>query len=155
MTETEWLSCADAGPMLRFASKSMTRRRRVVFGVACCRRVDAFLDSYSRGLLDAIERSADVRLSAKKRRALSDDAMAYADGLSYRMGTPEGCARWLAASAVWAASEADTGRAAHEAASAVALAKEDPSTFDLGRQGPPGPAYCTERMAQADLTRCL
>src|ERR1700722_5713650 len=91
--------------MLRFAAPDASRRKCKLFCVACCLRLGSLLPADSLEMLLAVEQSADSELSPDEATALSDDAMAYADGLSWHMGTPIGCADWLAATAVWDASE--------------------------------------------------
>src|SRR4051794_3660167 len=103
MTEAEWLASDDPQAMLKFVALYTSRRKERLFAVACCRRVDHFLGARGQEMLTMFEQAADCSLTVPQWTSLSDDAMAWADGLSWHMGTPVGCARWNAANAVWAA----------------------------------------------------
>src|SRR4051812_3777846 len=116
MTESEWLACVDPKMMLDFVPGKACERKIKLFCASCSWRLHRFLSDYSRHILSVVERAADIELSSDEFTSLSDDAMAYADGLSYHMGTPEGCAQWLAASAVWSASESDAFQTSLDAA---------------------------------------
>jgi hypothetical protein len=152
MTEVEWLACNDSMRMLDFLRASASDRKMRLFACACCWRLESMLPEKARQLLSAVELSADVRLSASEMNALSDEAMAYSDGLSYQMGDPDGCARWLTSSAVWHASESNALQTCLDAARAVEIAQEDPADFDLG-PALPSKGDLAERRAQADLLR--
>src|SRR5262249_14242436 len=77
------------------------------------------------------------------------------DGLSYRMGSPEGCARWLAANAAWDASDRNAAQAAYHAACAFECSRKDPTTFDVTVPGAPMEGDPNERWAQIELLRCI
>jgi hypothetical protein len=156
MTEEEWLTSGNPGAMIRFASNHSSVRKRRLFAVACCGRVGNMLDDYCRGLLIRAESAADRPVSSAEHNDLINDLMAHADGLSYRMGTPSGCARWYVASAVWCAADGDNAIGAADCiANAVQTAKLDPLTFDVTRPGPPLTGDPVERVAQAALLRCI
>src|SRR5260370_31214534 len=100
MTEQQWLTCPEPDLMLTYLRPRMPERKLLLFACACCWRLQPLLDHESQQLLSVVERSADIRPSAAEINAVRDDAMGSADALSYRMGHPDGCARWLAAEAV-------------------------------------------------------
>ena len=59
MTEAEWLTCTDPGPMLEFLERRGSRRKLQLFGVACCRRAWSLsTDARHRDAVEAAERSA-------------------------------------------------------------------------------------------------
>jgi hypothetical protein len=155
MTEADWLRCDNPEPMLRFAAKYISRRKELLFAVACCRRLRPWLDRYTAGLLDAVERWADEPLTVEEHNELANNALAKADGLSYRCGTPEGCARWLAGDAVYDASDRNPFGAAHGAACVVEVARQDPATFDVTKPGPLAQGDPAERCIQVALLHCL
>lgn len=155
MTESEWLACEDPDDMLRFLDGTMSWRKKVLFCVACCRRLDEFLSDYGRQQLAVLERSANRALSSKKKSQMYNDAMASADSRSYQMGSPEGCARWLAATTLYFAISANCGGTVYNAARAVQAAQSDPDTFDLTKPGPPMPGNAAELVAHAQMLRCI
>lgn len=155
MTEAEWLACTDPKPMLELLRDREYKRKVKLFCVACCWRLQQFLSEYSQQMLSAIEGSADIDSSLADASALSNDAMAYADGLSYRVGSPEGCAHWLAASAVWQASESNAFQTSLDAALAIECSLEDPGTFNVSIPAPASSGNVAELVAQAVLLRCI
>lgn len=153
MTEEEWLTSTDPETMIQFVSPYTSRRKERLFAVACCRRLGDLLDLYCCELLTRIEASAEQPLSVAEREELINDAMAHADFLSYKMGTPIGSARWQAANAVWAAAEGHHWRVIDESADAVTTSRLDPETYDVSVPGPPTVGDPIELAAQADLLR--
>jgi len=60
MTEAEWLACADPWPMLNHLAAALRRRKRLLFTVACCRRLGSQPSGGpTRPLLGVAERFAD------------------------------------------------------------------------------------------------
>ena len=56
MTEAEWMACNDPTPMLKHLGGKTTGRKRLLFGVACCRAIrDLLTDNRSRMALEAVE----------------------------------------------------------------------------------------------------
>jgi hypothetical protein len=82
VTEQEWMTCNDPGPMLDFLQGKATDRKMRLFAVACCRRVWYLLsDERSRSAVHAAEHYADglttpAELTAAQRQAM----LAYIDG---------------------------------------------------------------------------
>jgi hypothetical protein len=64
MTEAEWLAATNPRPLLEFVRASTSNRKRRLFGVACCRRLDSVLEDpqYCKAL-KAAERYADGRMN--------------------------------------------------------------------------------------------
>jgi hypothetical protein len=60
MTESEWLTCKDPGPMLEFLRGKVSDRKLRLFACACCRRVWHLLDDpAARQTVELTERVAD------------------------------------------------------------------------------------------------
>ena len=60
MTESEWLACGDAGPMLEFIEGAASNRKLRLFAVACCRASrQLMLNEGHRGALDVAGRFAE------------------------------------------------------------------------------------------------
>jgi hypothetical protein len=72
MTETEWLSCNDPTPMLRFLQGKASDRKLRLFAVACCRRLPFLLTGPARPLLDTLDRGAEGQLSLQEIDDASD-----------------------------------------------------------------------------------
>lgn len=153
MTEQEWLASRDPMMMLEFITRYSSRRKQQLFAVGCCRRLGALLCDQSDQRLVLVERAADTPISDPEWSDLNDDAMCLADGLSWRMGSPEGSARWNAANAVWSIIDHDAISVVLNAARAVEDAARDPVTFDVSRPDPPSIGDPVERAAQSDLLR--
>ena len=149
MREAEWNVCTDPQEMLEFLRGKASKRKVNLFCVACCWRLQRLLSDYSKQNLSAVERSADIKPSFGEFTALSDDAMAYADGLSNRAGTPAGYAHWLAAQAVVDASNSNGFDTSLGAACAVECIEAD------AVPAPPSNGDLAERLAQAFLLRCI
>jgi hypothetical protein len=139
--------------MLRFVCRYTSRRKERLFAAACCWRLGNLLSGYCCELLTRIESAADHPLSVTGTEELINGAMAHADGLSWKMGTPIGSAHWLAANAVWDAAEGKAIGVVDQAADAVTTSKLDPGAYDAAAPGPPTIGDPTELAAQADLLR--
>src|ERR1043165_735643 len=59
MTESEWLSCTDPGPMLEFLRDRASDRKLRLFAVACCRSLPYSKDDRFQHALEASEGYAD------------------------------------------------------------------------------------------------
>jgi hypothetical protein len=132
--ETEWLACADPGPMLKFLQDSISDRKRRLFAAACCRRFAHRLGPAAEGLQVA-ERFADGEADAQARKAVRGALLA-----------PRGLVQDRHAAARQAVSEALTRKASEAARFGSALA-----AYLVGSGG----KYADERAAQADLLRDL
>jgi hypothetical protein len=67
MTESEWLTCTDPTPMIRFLElgRRGSCRKLRLFGAACCRRVFPFVnDERTRQVVETAEDYADGRIGA-------------------------------------------------------------------------------------------
>jgi hypothetical protein len=63
MTESEWQTCADPGPMLAFLRRGASERKLRLFAVACSRRmVHLVTDDSGRRAITLAERFADRRV---------------------------------------------------------------------------------------------
>jgi hypothetical protein len=155
MNEADWLACQNADTMLNFVLPQLSPRKQLLFSVACCRRHESLLTDESRQILVTLERSADMPLSFSDANELSSEALAHADDLSWHMGTPHGCALWLAANAVHEVSEGYAGSASLKIAEAIECAGKDPETFDVRKPGKPALADPKERIAQTVVLRCI
>jgi hypothetical protein len=162
MTEAEWIACTDPMLMLQFLARNHNflarnhnKRKALCFSTACCRRLQSLLDEYTCGILSALSGATEVTLSLSEIEAFSNDALAHTDSLSYLKGNPAGCSRWLAAYAVYYASEGNAAGAALRAAQAIECVGKDPAHFNVAVPGPPSLGDPTERTAQVALLRCV
>jgi hypothetical protein len=155
MTEQAWLECTDPAPMLEFLSSKANKRKTLCFSTACCRRVQSLLTVYGEGILSTLERAADIPLPPAELDSLANDALAHTDGLSYHMGTPAGCAQWLASYAVFHAAEGNATGASLDAARAIECSRADPAHFNIRTPAPPSPGDPVERGLQTSLLRCV
>jgi hypothetical protein len=85
MTESEWNACANPEPMLTFLRAHNSGRKRRLFAVACCRRVEQWMPPDSRTAVEVAERYADGLASESEREAawmaagpVQDEAPSYA-----------------------------------------------------------------------------
>src|SRR5262245_55138064 len=74
MTETEWLTGSDPGPMLGCLDGRMSERPARRFGVACCRRLTPLLSGAFANSLRVAERFADGEAGTRDRIAARDAA---------------------------------------------------------------------------------
>ncbi len=130
MTEAEWQTCDDPGPMLAFLGPRMSDRKRRLFAVACCRRVERlFFSEYSVKALDLADRLADGLAKESQRARLYGK---YAEEVEDRANWwySDSHCRYLADAATvnTISPKADAIKASDRTASAVAL--ESASEFE-------------------------
>jgi hypothetical protein len=134
MTEAEWLACVDPDRLLRFARRlaASSRRKHLLFNVACCRRLWPVLPHAARAYVEAVEAFAEGEGGNERLATALAEARVLEDGSPY------------ADHAVYAAlaTARSNGESSRAAVSAVRLR--------LGDDG-----YDTERRAQCDLLRDL
>jgi len=84
MTTSEWQSCSDPMPMLRFLHNKASERLFLLFACACCRRVwDYLSDDRSRRTVEEVERFADGLISLDELQpTLRQQELAYEEFLS-------------------------------------------------------------------------
>ncbi|HKA06105.1 MAG TPA: hypothetical protein VKD71_02525, partial [Gemmataceae bacterium] len=76
MTEKEWLTWADARPMLKFLGKQIGVRKLRLFGVECCKRLTRILDPRGKSALETAEHYAEGLCSADDLETARTAAMA-------------------------------------------------------------------------------
>jgi hypothetical protein len=79
MTEQEWLASSDPRPMLDFLQGRPSDRKLRLFAVACCQRVEPFLGSKSRQLVQLAEEFADGLVSEAELRSVNHNYCADED----------------------------------------------------------------------------
>jgi hypothetical protein len=149
VTEIEWLNSADTDQMLAFlhTSERVSERKGRLFAVACCRRVwHLLVHEVSREAVEVGERFADGLASDGERY---DAYEATNDVWELTVGIHPDAAAEAAEAPLAAVEEAPSEfRADIPAAFAVGWVN---ATNDL----PDPSAVADERMAQADLLRCI
>jgi len=83
MFESRWLECKRPAPMLRYVAERASRRKRLLFVAACCRRLWPWLrGDASRRAVEELERQADAsrpRSPSQAVRALARSAVSAAE----------------------------------------------------------------------------
>lgn len=83
MLESRWLECKRPTPMLRYVAERASRRKRLLFVAACCRRLWPWLrDDASRQAIEELERLADApraRSPSQSVRALARRGVSAAE----------------------------------------------------------------------------
>jgi hypothetical protein len=75
MTEEEWLTCADLGPMLQCIGAGSGPRKLRLFALACCSRIDHLItDPRSRAALAFANRHVEVAVNQQKGRSAIEKA---------------------------------------------------------------------------------
>lgn len=95
MTEAEWLTCTDPGPMLEYLKGRASERKLRLFGVACCRLVWHLLDEIGKKAVECAERMADGQTTADEHEQMENLSWWGADGLNYE-DDPIWLAGWAA-----------------------------------------------------------
>lgn len=107
MTETEWLSCADPKPMLRFLSAQAGDRKLRLFACACCRRIwPALTDERCRRAVEVRELYEDGMASEFDLAAAQDAARAARHELRYPLRYVENAESLPESAPAWAAGAA-------------------------------------------------
>jgi hypothetical protein len=135
MTEADWLACNDPTPMLAYLRGTASYRKRLLFGVACCRRVwHQLQDARSHRVIEVAERFVDGSSTEEEMEAARSDAALVFQKRDYeRMSW----AASLAAMAAWLASYGSPRATARAAAAS--------QTWTQGHESEEGP--------QCDLIR--
>lgn len=76
MTEEDWLTGANAQPLLEFIGGKMSPRKLRLFAVACCRRLDELFTEDSRQALEVAERLAEGLVDKRTRKRARRNALA-------------------------------------------------------------------------------
>ena len=154
MTDTEWLACTDAQPLLDFLRDSgkLSERKARLFAVACAHHVWPWLlDERSRKAVEVSERYAEGLVGRKALNAVRREAFAAS-----KSPLPSSCYRGYARGSEHAAVVAlnvcmNTKRyGCQELTRATAGCASSLVAHVLGDAAEP-----TERKAQCDLLRCL
>ncbi len=152
MTEAEWLTCADPSPMLSHGLSRMSDRKRRLFAVACCRRIEGSLEVIPRGsALEVAERFADG-FATDSERSESRKAAQRSAQVRGTVQTPT-APKWerRAVSACYYAVARDAGEAAWNARQLVVESLTEKSGGYQSRNAPMVAAV--EHAAQAILLR--
>jgi hypothetical protein len=94
VTEREWLTCVDPNPMLRVVElgRKTTSRKLRLFGVACCRRLWAFLDDEGlRQIVEVAEGYADGANDDANLQAAQDLSYTLCEQLKVASGDRRSC----------------------------------------------------------------
>jgi hypothetical protein len=151
MLESEWLCCADPGPMLDHlrAAGGTSRRKLRLFAAACCRRIWSLLaDERVCQAVAVAEACADGLADDMERRGAREATLAARCGSS-------GAERYAAEAADYAAGVGTTRAAdavCHAAASA-AFHRLHPQYWSSPQTGEYAADWARERAAQARLLR--
>ena len=149
MTEQEWLACTDPTPMLLAMQGKISDRKLRLFALVCCRRMWHLLsDKRSRVALERAELLADKRTAtASEWHPLRLDAWSA----EYELHGGTDIQRDWAASAVkGAVSYPDSSEGLQILAASTSFLTAQSVGMNCY-----GPAFTTERAAQAGLIRCM
>lgn len=126
MTESEWLACAEPGPMLEFLRGKASDRKLRLFAVACCRSVWRWIKR--RELQRAVEASEsfeDGLISQKKLAAIEQRVQQLLADLSFEAQTCMSKKIYAARDAARAVAIAASAQVTSETASRAAAAVRD------------------------------
>jgi hypothetical protein len=164
MTEAEWQSCSNPAVMLQFLGGKASERKRRLFLVACCRRIEPLLnDERSRRLIAVSEQYADGAADLGDLLAAWEEAE-EARRAVFEAGTGRGEVTAAEAASGLGQELRDVAGAGYAALAAGIAARrkaavcwwENENRVRLGqRRAVIGDVYAKERQAQADILREL
>jgi hypothetical protein len=95
MTESEWLACDDAQPMLDYLEGKASQRKLRLFASACCRQVWRWVtDEHSQAAVEVAEQFADGAAAARQLKTAERKAAVVASYLASHASVATRMSEW-------------------------------------------------------------